>query len=450
MPSTVPSSPASTTSPRSKTLVARLRTSKGVRAGAIVALATIVMNGASYLYNIACIRYLGSRVYGDVAAVLALVALVSLPLGSVQILLAREVAQVPGRRVGGLLRRWMLRAAVGALAVLLLGVALLAPLQDALNISSRSVLAIGLVGIVFAVLGAVLFGVLQGALRFGSLALTYGVGGLAKPILIVPALLLGFGAVGALTVNSFAGLIAVLIGAWALRDFWSAGDEGDAPPHDVRQMVVMLVGSLAFASLTNADILLAKYFLDDASAGVYAAAALVGKAVLFLPAAVVTVLLPKAALREAIGTTSQGILLASAGVTLVVTLAATAVIALVPEKTIVWLFGGEFRESTELLGWFGLAMTAAALVNVYLSVYFAQRDARFPLVVLAAAVAQVVGVSLFHGSPLSIVIVTLVCAGSVLLLHELFFRHSLIRVIAAYRRRPVSAANVTARAHRPG
>jgi O-antigen/teichoic acid export membrane protein len=408
------------------------------------------MNGSGYLFNVACIRYLGSRVYGDVAAVLALAALVALPLGSLQILLAREVAQVPILQVGGLLRRWTFRAALASLAALALGIALLAPLQDALSIESRAVLAIGMVGVVFAVLGAVLFGVLQGVLRFGSLALVYGLGGLAKPILVVPALLLGFGAVGALTVNTIAAVLAILIAVWALRDLWSRGAGGEAPPHDARQMAIMLVGSLAFASLTNADILLANYYLDDASAGVYAAAALVGKAVLFLPAAVVTVLLPKAAGREAVGRTSQGILMASAAVTLALTLAATGVLALVPEQTLVWAFGGEFRESTELLGWFGLAMTAAALVNVYLSVYFAQRDARFPLVVLAAAVAQVVGVSLFHESPLAIVIVTLACAGSVLLLHELFFRHSLIRIVAAYRRRPVTAANVTARAHRPG
>jgi O-antigen/teichoic acid export membrane protein len=416
----------------------------------VVALATIVMNGSGYVFNVACIRYLGSRIYGDVAAVLALAALVALPLGSLQIMLAREVAQVPVLQVGGLLRRWTFRATLAALAALALGMVLLAPIQDALSIESRAVLAIGIAGVVFAVLGAVLFGVLQGVFRFGSLALIYGLGGLAKPILVVPALVLGFGAVGALTVNTVAGLLAILLGVWALRDLWSPGADGETPPHDARQMVIMLVGSLAFASLTNADILLANYFLDDASAGVYAAAALVGKAVLFLPAAVVTVLLPKAAGREAVGRTSQGILMASAAVTLALTLAATGVLALVPERTLVLAFGGEFRESTALLGWFGLAMTAAALVNVYLSVYFAQRDARFPLVVLAAAVAQVVGVSLFHGGPLSIVLVTLVCAGSVLVAHEFFFRHSVIRIIAAHRRGPVTAANVTARAHRPG
>jgi O-antigen/teichoic acid export membrane protein len=439
VPSTVPPPNASTRTSRARPLVARIRASHGVRAGALIAFATIVMNVASYLFNVACIRYLGSRVYGDIAAVLALTALVALPLGSVQFLLAREVAQVPSDQAGGLLRRWTLRAAVAAGVGLALAMAFLTLLQSAFSIDSRAALAVGLLGIVFAVLGAVLFGVLQGALRFGSLAATYALGGLAKPILVVPALLLGFGAVGALAVNSIAGLIAVLIAAWALRDLWSARAESGAPPHDRRQMVVMLVGSLAFASLTNSDILLAKYFLDDSSAGVYAAAALVGKAVLFLPAAVVTVLLPKAAVREAVGATSQGILLASAAVTLFVTLTATAILALVPERTIVWAFGGEFEESTELLGWFGLAMTAAALVNVYLSVYFAQRDAGFPLVVFGAAVAQVVGISLFHSSPLSIVMVTLVCATSVLVLHELFFPNALMRILAARRRGSTAA-----------
>ena len=191
---------------------------------------------------------------------------------------------------------------------------------------------------------------------------------------------------------------------------------------------MLLVGSLAFASLTNVDVLLAAYFLPAHLVGVYAAAALVGKIVLFLPAAVVTVLLPKAATRAAAGMTSRWILLASAGVTLVLTLCASGLLALVPESLLVWAFGGDFRDSAALLGWFGLAMTAAALVNVYLSVYLAERDFRFPLLVVGAAVAQIVAVSLWHPYPRSIVLVTLACCSTVLLVHEIAFPYALVRV----------------------
>ncbi len=74
-------------------------------------------------------------------------------------------------------------------------------------------------------------------------------------------------------------------------------------------------------------------------------------------------------------------------------------------------------------------MSAAALVAVYLSVYFAERNARFPLVVLAAAVAQIVVVSIFHTDALSIVLATLACATAVLVVHELFFPYAVVRVL---------------------
>jgi O-antigen/teichoic acid export membrane protein len=414
-------------------ILARLRTSQGVRGGVILAAATLVLNGAAYLYNVACIRYLGSAVYGDVAAMLALGALIALPLSSIQVVLAREVAQAPSA-AGELLRRLTLRLSIAGAALVALGLALVGPIQHGLNIESRSTVVAGISAIFFAVVATGLYGVLQGSLRFNALGATYGVSGLARPLLVVPALLLGFGAAGALAVNTLAGAVAVVIAAVALRDLWK-GASAPAAPFDRLEVTVMIVGSLAFASLTNVDVLLAAYFLPDEAAGVYAAAALVGKAVLFLPAAVVTVLLPKAAVRTAAGLSPDKILFASAAVTLFVTLTATVLLALVPESLLVRAFGGDFRESTALLGWFGLAMTAAALVNVYLSVYFAERDARFPLLVLAAALAQIVGISLFHDDAESLVIVTLVCATTVLVLHELFFPHALARAWRTRHRR---------------
>jgi O-antigen/teichoic acid export membrane protein len=410
-------------------LLARMRASQGVRAGAFLSVATLVLNGASYVYYVACIRYLGSRVYGDVAAMVALFALLSLPLVSIQSLLAREAAQLPSpNAVGMLLRRAAGLGAIVGIVIVALGVMLASPIRELLNIESTATVVTGISGIFFAVLAVVLYGVLQGTLRFGPLGVSYAASGLAKPVLVIPVLLLGFGAAGALLVNTLAGFVAVAIAGFALRDLWRLPASEDALTLDRSQMALLLVGSLAFASLTNADVLLAAYFLPDDIAGVYAAAALVGKAVLFLPGAIVTVLLPKAATRAAAGITSRRILLASVGVTGGLTLALTGLLALVPESLLVWAFGGDFRQATNLLAWFGLAMTAAALVNVYLSVYLAERNAWFPLLVLGAAVAQIAAVSLWHPDPKSIVLVTLACASAVLLIHELAFPYALARV----------------------
>jgi O-antigen/teichoic acid export membrane protein len=422
-----PELPPSGAPPRLGPLFARIRSSRGIRAGVVVAVTTLILNGAAYLYAVACIRYLGSHVYGDVAAMLALFALVALPLGSFQSLLAREAAQLssPGA-VGALLRRSSGIAALIGLVLFALGVVLHEPIGDLLHVDSSSVVLAGISAIPFAVIAVVLYGFLQGLLRFNALGITY-VSGISRPILVVPALLLGFGAAGALFVNTLASLLAVTIAAIALGGLWRRNTHERAPRLDAGQASVLLAGSLAFASLTNVDVLLAAHFLPS-QVGIYAAAALVGKVVLFLPAAISIVLLPKAATRVVEGRPSSWILLASAAVTLVVTLTATAVLALLPESFFVWAFGDDFRQSTALVGWFGLAMTACALINVYMSVYFAERNPWFPLLVLGAAVAQIVTVSLWHPSPRSIVQVTLVCAGTTLLIHELAFPHAVVRI----------------------
>jgi O-antigen/teichoic acid export membrane protein len=423
-------------------LLARMRASQGVRGGVILSAATLVFNGAAYIYYVACIRYLGSRVYGDVAAMLAVFALVSLPLVSIQSLLAREVAQMSSdRAIRGLLRRWTYLAAALGLALVTVGALFVQQIRGLLNIASNEIVLAGISAIFFAVVATVFYGFLQGKLRFRALGVTYSASGVSRPVLVVPALLLGFGATGALLVNTVAGLLAVAIAGFALRDLWLRAPRVHAPSLDRRQMAVLLIGSLAFASLTNVDVLLAAYFFPGDVAGVYAAAALVGKAVLFLPTAVVTVLLPKAAARAAAGISSRRILLASAGVTCALTLFATVILALVPESLLVWAFGGDFRDSTALLGWFGLAMSACALLNVYLAVYFAERDMRFPLLVLGAAVAQVVAVCLWHPNPRSIVLVTLICATAVLGIHELAFPHALIRGRRSRRRAVAETAS---------
>jgi len=434
----VPDAPTrqTTADPPGRGLSSRLRRSHGVRSGAVLGAATIVFSITGYLFQTACIRFLGPSRYSDIAALLALSAVIAIPLGSVQTLIAREAAYLSMQEDNGELRRFFRRTmritVPAALAVLVIALALTGPIEDLLNIASAAVVVAGLSALGFLIVGAILYGFLQGLQRFPQLAANYVISGMAKPVLVVPVLFAGLGAAGALSVNTLAAGGAVALAIFALRDVWRAAPATQmrAPTRFARREVaVLVIGSLAFASLTNLDIVLASYYLDGDSAGIYAAAALVGKLVLLAPAAVVTVLLPKAASRAAAGANSQRILMLSAGVTLALTLAATLVLALIPEGVLVWAFGPDFRASTELLGWFGLAMTAAALINVYLSVYLAHRSLGFPLLVGAAAVAQVVLVAIWHSEPREIVLATLACCAAVVVIHEVAFPHRLIRIL---------------------
>lgn len=414
------------------------RLGHGVRSGVMIGGGTLVFSAAAYLFQTACIRFLGPSRFSDIAALLALSMVIAVPMGSMQTLVAREAAYLQAASHPAALRRFfrhaMALAIPGAAGLTLVALLATRPIERLLGIESAHVVIAGMSALGFMVVTAILYAFLQGMQRFTQLAANYAISGIAKPVLVVPALIMGFGSAGALTVNVAAGGVAVVLAAWSLRDLWRGNP--DPGPHVVatirvaaHEVTVLVIGSLAFASLTNLDVVMARYFLDGHLAGIYAAAALVGKLVLLLPAAVVTVLLPKAASRAAAGDTSHHILLRSAGATAVMTAGAALLLALTPEGLLVWAFGPDFRESTGLLGWFGVTMALAALINVYLSVYIAHRDLWFPLLVTAAAVAQVVLVTLWHPGPRAIVMSTLAVCTMVVVVHELFFPHRLIRIL---------------------
>ncbi|HWH14854.1 MAG TPA: hypothetical protein VNT51_08900, partial [Miltoncostaeaceae bacterium] len=178
----------------------RLRRSHGVRSGAVLGVAALVFSLTGYLFQTACIRFLGPSRYSDVAALLALSAVIAIPLGSIQTLIAREAAYLAARDAGpalrGYFRRTMAVTVPCALGVLGLTLALTLPIEDLLNIASAQVVIAGMSALAFLIIGAILYGFLQGLQRFPQLAFNYVVSGVAKPLLVVPVLFAGLGAAG--------------------------------------------------------------------------------------------------------------------------------------------------------------------------------------------------------------------------------------------------------------
>ena len=69
----------------------------GARAGVIVLIGIACANVGNYLFQLIAARWLGPRPYGDLAALIALAALITLPLGGIQAAVAREVATLEAR-----------------------------------------------------------------------------------------------------------------------------------------------------------------------------------------------------------------------------------------------------------------------------------------------------------------------------------------------------------------
>src|SRR5262249_10194909 len=143
---------------------------------------------------------------------------------------------------------------------------------------------------------------------------------------------------------------------------------------------------IGFALISNLDVLLAKIFLAAHAAGEYAALAAVEKIILFLPAAVSVVMVPRAAATHHAAGTSRRVLRIASLFVGVTTLLVGLPAALAPHRVLQLMFGAKYVGAAG--GVLPIVLAGAGLAIVYLLVVYtvAIQDRR-PLWLLGGGIA---------------------------------------------------------------
>ena len=184
---------------------------------------------------------------------------------------------------------------------------------------------------------------------------------------------------------------------------------------------------LAFTSLTQADVLAANAAFGDTTSGIYSAASLIGRVILYLPAAVVAVLLPKVAARAASNRSTVDILGSSLLATFAFCALSTLVYAVIPRTIVNIAFGAKYEAAQSLLLPFGIAMTALAIINVLLYYHLGREENAFTWILAAGSASQILAFVLFHSAPRSLVLDTIVVSTLVIVAHELVTNWTMTR-----------------------
>jgi hypothetical protein len=282
-----------------------------LRAGAAVTAANVVVNALAYLVPLLAARRLAPDNWGALATVMALLAIVTVPSLGVQTAVA--VARSRGGSVANAGRLAALAAGLSGGAVLL-ATPLLVPALD-LPVAAPPLLAALTVPVVLA--GRSL-GELQGAERFGRLAVGMLAVAVARYAGVIVGLLAGAGVVGALASGvAVAWLVPPLLARLGRepcapessdrglsgRGRRSSGG-GPAPgPQErggvdgLRMAAVFTATSATFAMLavSYADLILARHLLAPAASGAYAVGAVLTRGAIWAPQVVTLLLLPRLA-----------------------------------------------------------------------------------------------------------------------------------------------------------
>jgi O-antigen/teichoic acid export membrane protein len=398
----------------------------GARSGIVLAAASAASIVANYVFLLGAGRVLGSEDYGSLAALLGLLSVVLIPAGALQMAVSRElsrrVASGEGDSAAAFARATTRAAALATIPLVVVGLALAAPLSDLLHINSVGIVLLAEISLATALIFPVALGVLQGQQRFQALAAMY-----AFPLVIR---LVVFGIVAALGYRLGGAVFATLVGAvagtalavWLIRESLQSGAAARRPSLHafLRYLGPVAVGLVGIALLTHVDILVVKARFSGDEAGAYAAASAFARVGFFLPATILAVLFPRTAARQARGEETEDIL----GRSLLVTAVFCAGLALFYAATGVGLisltFGRDFAEGGQVLGPFALAIGLFSLANVLVGYHLSRGETRYAWIVAAAVVGQVVALSVLPSSLHGVVWTNVAVGGVLLAAHELF------------------------------
>jgi O-antigen/teichoic acid export membrane protein len=387
---------------------------KLLRDSAWLIAAAQIGNVANLAFQVFMMHRLDDKEYGALAAMLGVAMALSLPMDAVRSWVAHVSARLEqgGRRVE--LAAWLTRAwrnaAIAALIVA--GVFVLArhPLARWFGVGRGDLAAWTGALLAGALMSPVIQGALQGIQAFGAMSLLGQLQALLRLGLgVFFVLWIGPRADLALAGQTVAVGLVIVAGTWELRRRLTRPLESGTPDSDDPAgwgYAVRSLGVLAAAGiLMNADVILAKRYLDPALAGSFARAATLARAIVFLPAPIALALFPRVASSKTLRHGDRHMLQHAAGLVVLMILAGVGgAYAAMP-----WIYplltGGQADAQTLVLArHLLLALAPVGLVILLLNFALAQHRFAVCLPVGVCAVAYLVAVAFWHRTPGDIVL----------------------------------------------
>ena len=359
--------------------------------------ASTFANVLAYGYQVVQARLLRPEEYAALTALFGILILESVSSQVIQSATATLTARYRARdemdALRAFVRRWSVRIG-GASAALGLVVVVLSPfLAGALSLPRLSFALVG-VALFLALVFTFALGLLQGLARFvwmGTALIAQAASRLAIGVALV---LLGLGVDGAFAGATAAVAVSLIVAIVPLLPLLRAsrGSLGDVMlgATETRFFALSAVILLAYAALTNIDAVLARTILTPEQAGAYAGAITMGKIVLFAPIAVGFILLERTASAHARGEDTARFLYLALGFVLLTSGAVALAYVIAPSFIVPIVVGSQYPETARVVGTYGIAALANALLNLWIAYFIGRGEMRVGLLLALAVAAEVV------------------------------------------------------------
>jgi O-antigen/teichoic acid export membrane protein len=384
------------------------------RNSAIVFAGSMASNVLAYVYHLFMGRLLGPAGYGELASLLSLLYVFTVPILVAQTVLIKFVSGLKAHGEVGQAKSLFLQSTklFAIISVVLFPVVLLtAPVVVAfLHLSNTTLFILLYFFLVISLLTIATGSMLMGYQKFVWVSAMAALAILIKLLISIP--FVRWGVSGVMLAAVLASILAYGLYFIPLRFLLTAR----AKPSELKRRdmlgfaVPTLLTQLGITSLYSTDIILVRHFFSARDAGIYAALAILGKIIFYASSAVPTVLFPIASERSAAGTKTKKLVLSAVGIVAAISAGITGVYFLFPNIIVSLLFGNAYATAGSMLGLFGIFLSLFSIASIITTACLAVGFTRVWFFAAGAAILQIVGISMFHSSISGVIFInTAVC-----------------------------------------
>ena len=328
-------------------------------------IAATASGGLMYCVHPIVSRGMPAAEYGVFTALLQVVTLMTVPAGGLQPVIAQQQAAAiteQQQRVVASEFRAVWKAIFFAWLVLAAGAGLcwtqvLAALKIQNPAALVATLAIGLAAMWL----PLVTGILQGRQNFFWLGWTNILNGVGRFGLICIVILIFHGwAAGAMSAVFFGMAMLIVFGSWQVRDVWKVETTRVEWKHWLARVVPLTLGLGAAQFMLSADMIFTQKFFPAGQTGFYAAAGMIGRALVFFTQPLTLVMFPKLARSAATGEKSHALALAL-GATAFAGVCAAIACTVLPWLPLRIIYDKSYLVAAPLVPWFAWSMLPLTL-----------------------------------------------------------------------------------------
>jgi O-antigen/teichoic acid export membrane protein len=363
-----------------------------------------VSGGAlGYVYQILIGRILQPADFALFSSVMALSVFVSAPLSAMSMIIVRRVSALKAHAsiffIKSLFFKINQKLLILGFCTFVIFYFAKPYLLHYLKIENDYVIDLFMIIVLFSIFNVAGLAFFQGLQRFiwlGSLGLLSVVG---KILISAGLIQSGLGVEGALLGVLLSMILIYLI---AMINLFSSLPAQVPYQHfhinlsSIKRVAPVVAATTAFAAMTQLDMAIVNWYFPSKEAGLYAAASVLGKAVLYLPGGLILALFPIVSENHAKGSDSFGIFRQAVIVTILLCSLIACIYWFFGDLIISILYGESYRGAGEILNWYGIAILPLAVIVIAEHYLIAKGKVLFAWLFLIILPAELLVIYLWH------------------------------------------------------